>query len=155
MIVFYIQFSTKKYFFTFESSYNCTILNHTIKQIAAQDTYKVRQPVLREGKPIESCIFANDDLKTTIHLGLFSNEKLVGVASFLKNKNDLILESGQYQLRGMAILKAFQGKGLGKLILEHAESELKKTQTMLEKPPSTFIKNVITKLLGNLLTLNQ
>jgi ribosomal protein S18 acetylase RimI-like enzyme len=103
-------------------------LNYTIQQISAKETLPVRHPVLREGKPIESCIFTGDDLKNTMHLGLFSNEKLIGVASLLKSKHDFILENSQYQLRGMAILKEFQKKGLGQLLLEHAESELKKLQ---------------------------
>lgn len=36
-----------------------------IKKIAAAETYSVRLPVLRKGKPIESCRFDGDDLETS------------------------------------------------------------------------------------------
>ena len=97
----------------------------SIKIITAQDTYAVRHPVLRAGRPIEDCHFDGDDLKTTFHLGLFDSETLIGTASFFKASNILFSEKEQYQLRGMAILEPFQGKGLGKLILHYCEQELK------------------------------
>lgn len=99
--------------------------NYIIKQISASETHSVRHPVLRAGKSIESCIFEGDTLKSTIHLGLFMDNNLVGISSFLKNSNPGIPETSQYQLRGMAVLKSFQGKGLGQIILKHGESLLK------------------------------
>ncbi|MDO7171886.1 GNAT family N-acetyltransferase [Mariniflexile sp. AS56] len=100
-------------------------MNYTIKHIAATDTYIVRHPVLRTGKPIESCVFDGDDLTTTYHLGIYHETKLVGICSFFKNNNQLISELAQYQLRGMAILNDYQGLGLGKLLLNHGETFLK------------------------------
>jgi len=93
-----------------------------IKPISSKDTYAVRQPVLRAGKPLESCIFNNDDLETTFHFGLFKGSKLVGVVSYFKNANALFSEERQYQLRGMAILEAYQGQKLGDLLLKHTEA---------------------------------
>ncbi|PWH81704.1 GNAT family N-acetyltransferase [Algibacter marinivivus] len=99
--------------------------NYIVKQINAEETHTVRHPVLRTGKPIESCIFNGDNLKSTIHLGIFIKDQLVGISSFFKNSNPNILEENQYQLRGMAILKSFQGKGLGNIILKQGEDLLK------------------------------
>nr|WP_262481144.1 GNAT family N-acetyltransferase [Algibacter pectinivorans] len=65
-----------------------------------------------------------DNLKTTLHFGLFNKNTIIGVCSFLKNSNPNIPSSNQYQLRGMAILKAYQGQGLGKIILSHSEKFL-------------------------------
>ena len=59
----------------------------SIKLITAKDTYSVRHPVLRKGRPIEDCAFENDDLESTFHFGLFYNDTLVGVATFLKSNN--------------------------------------------------------------------
>ncbi|CAH8283845.1 acetyltransferase (GNAT) family protein [Mariniflexile fucanivorans] len=101
-------------------------MNYTINQITSTETYLVRQPVLRSGKPIESCIFDGDDLNTTFHLGIYSENKLVGVCSFFKNNQPLITETFQYQLRGMAVLNEYQGLGLGQLILTYGENLLKK-----------------------------
>ena len=100
-------------------------LEYSIKIIDSKETYSVRHPILRKGKPLESCIFDGDDLETTFHLGLFSEEKLIGICTFLKKKYNVLSETHQYQLRGMAILNDFQGKGFGHIILKYGESLLK------------------------------
>ena len=55
-----------------------------IKEITFQEAIVVRHPVLRHGKPIESCFFAGDDLFSTKHFGIFENEKLIGVCSLFE-----------------------------------------------------------------------
>ena len=99
--------------------------NITIKQISSAETFIVRQPVLRAGRPIEDCKFDADDLQTTFHLGLYFKNELVGVATFLENKNTLFNQQKQAQLRGMAILKKVQGFGFGALLLKKGEVILK------------------------------
>lgn len=96
-----------------------------INQITSKETHVVRHPVLRAGKPIESCVFNDDNLETTIHFGIFEKENVIGICSFFKNSHPNISERPQYQLRGMAVLKAFQGIGLGEIILRHGEDVLK------------------------------
>ena len=100
--------------------------NLHIKKISSQETFPVRHPVLRAGRPLKDCVFEGDNLKTTIHFGLFENKQLLGVASFFKKNHFFFKETTQFQLRGMAILKDFQGKGLGQILLEFGENELKK-----------------------------
>ncbi|XMO88452.1 GNAT family N-acetyltransferase [Algibacter sp. AS12] len=68
----------------------------------------------------------SDDLKTSFHFGLFTNNNLIGVCSFFKNSNPNVPSTNQYQLRGMAILKTYQGQGFGKVILRHGEKFLGK-----------------------------
>jgi len=99
--------------------------NYDIKLIDHAKTYLVRHPVLREGRPVEDCIFEGDELETTLHFGLFKDNHLIAVASFMENANPLFLEQNQFQLRGMAVLKEFQGTGVGHKILNHAEHILK------------------------------
>ncbi len=96
-----------------------------VKQIKAVETYPVRHPVLRAGRPIADCEFSGDDLDTTIHLGLYHNNNLIGVSTFLKQDNVLFDATKQYQLRGMAILKTNQGKGHGATMIQHGEAILK------------------------------
>ena len=98
--------------------------NYITALITTEEAWSIRQPVLREGKPIEACIFDGDDFKTTFHTGLFVDNTLVAVASFMKNSNKLFLEKNQFQLRGMAVLKEFQGKGYGHEVLKFGESLL-------------------------------
>lgn len=92
-----------------------------IKEITAKETFSVRHPVLRSGKPIKSCHFDGDDLDTTIHFGLFYEQELCGVLSLFKNTNDLFAEKIQYQIRGMAVLENCRKKGFGEALVFHCE----------------------------------
>ena len=96
----------------------------TVKQITAAETYAVRHPVLRAGRPVETCAMPGDDAEDTFHLGLFDAEKLVGVVTFM-NAAKTQFTGKQYQLRGMAVLEAYQGKGLGNILVTEGEQQLK------------------------------
>ncbi|MEK8180564.1 GNAT family N-acetyltransferase [Flavobacterium buctense] len=103
----------------------------TIRKISAQETYTVRHPVLRKGKQIESCHFDGDDLDTTSHFGLHENDQIKGVISLFENNNPLFEDKKQTQIRGMAVLENNQGKGYGRLLVEHSEKILKTQNTPL------------------------
>uniref|UniRef100_UPI00404AD15F GNAT family N-acetyltransferase n=1 Tax=Flavobacterium sp. TaxID=239 RepID=UPI00404AD15F len=94
-----------------------------IKKISALETYAVRHPVLRAGKPLESCHFLGDENSETTHFGLFQNEKLCAVASVFDAKSKLVNHEKQIQLRGMAVLESHQGLGLGAKLLQHIITE--------------------------------
>lgn len=107
------------------------ISDYNIARITSKETHLVRHPVLRKDKPITTCIFEGDDDETTIHLGLFIKKELVSVCSFFKNNHASILEENQYQLRGMAVLDKYQGKGVGKVILSYGENIIKNKNTKI------------------------
>lgn len=92
-----------------------------IKKITALETFPVRHPVLRDGKPIESCHFDGDILETTLHFGLYENGNLAGVISLFEAKNDLFAAEKQFQIRGMAVLKEHQKKGFGEKLILNSE----------------------------------
>jgi len=92
-----------------------------LKNIDFKETFAVRYPVLRRGKPIESCFFEGDDLNSTVHFGLYYNTKLAGVVSVFKNKNSIFSAENQFQIRGMAVLQEHQGKKFGKQLLIKSE----------------------------------
>jgi GNAT superfamily N-acetyltransferase len=96
-----------------------------IKEIPSKDTYIVRQPVLRKGKPIESCIFEGDDLNTTHHFGLFENDELTGIISLFSQTNTIFTDKNQAQIRGMAILENHQKKGFGEALVKYCEEYCK------------------------------
>lgn len=96
-----------------------------IEKITAFETIIVRHPVLRPGRPIESCHFDGDDLPTTSHFGLFLENQLAGVISAFKAQSKLFSEENQYQIRGMAVLSEFQKKGFGEALLEYCENEIR------------------------------
>jgi predicted GNAT family N-acyltransferase len=97
-----------------------------IKKITPKQTHNVRHKVLRIGKPISSCVFESDELYSTLHFGLFFNNEIVGVVSAFSKNNPKIETDNQYQIRGMAVLELFQGKGFGKNLLHFAEKEISK-----------------------------
>ncbi|ESU29431.1 acetyltransferase [Flavobacterium limnosediminis JC2902] len=92
-----------------------------IRQIEAEDTFSVRQPVLRPGKSIESCHFEGDNLGTTAHFGLSENEELLAVVSLYKTNYPNCKIENQFQMRGMAVLEKHQRMGLGEQLVKKAE----------------------------------
>jgi len=76
--------------------------------------------MLRQGHPIESCHFKDDESEQTFHLGAFIEGRLVSVASFYYNKNENFETENQYQLRGMATVESYQRKGLSRELLKVA-----------------------------------
>ena len=93
-----------------------------IKIISASETFSVRHPVLRAGKPIESCHFDGDELNVTRHFGFFEDQILVGVVSLFERKNALFSEKNQYQIRGMAVLENYRKKGIGEKLIRFCEN---------------------------------
>ena len=100
-----------------------------ITQITALDTISVRQPVLRNGKPVESCRFDGDDLSSTIHFGLFENDQIQAVISLFEAKHQRLAGAKHHQIRGMAVLEQHQKKGFGKMLLTNAENYCIQQQT--------------------------
>ena len=92
-----------------------------IQNITSIEAFAVRHPVLRSGKPIESCQFDGDTLPSTVHFGLFVDEKLIGVVSVFQNNNGNFNCENQFQIRGMAVLPEFQKKGFGELLVKQSE----------------------------------
>lgn len=103
-----------------------------IKKIDVNDTYFIRNCVLRIGKPIESCYFEGDELLTTTHFGMYAVDKCIGILSIFRNKNDNFEALNQFQIRGMAILPEFQKLGIGKKLLQYCENLfLETTETVI------------------------
>lgn len=89
------------------------------------DTYPIRQEILRPGKPLQEVHFQGDRDPSTVHLGAFLEEELLGIATFVKNLHRDFEFEKQYQLRGMAILPEFQKKQVGHQLLHSGENLLK------------------------------
>lgn len=93
-----------------------------VKQIHPGETYAIRKEILRKNIPLP-IEFKGDLDADTFHIGVFDSGKLVAVSSFMKSSFKHF--SGiQYQLRGMATLDAFRGKGAGSLMLKKAQEIL-------------------------------
>ena len=90
-----------------------------IRKISAPETYEIRKDVLRENIQLTEKMDGDFD-KDTIHLGVFINNKLGCVATFMQH-NCEHFDGSHYRLRGMATSRKQQYKGLGKNILVEAE----------------------------------
>jgi predicted GNAT family N-acyltransferase len=88
-----------------------------VRQISAAETVPLRHAVLRPGRPVETALFAGDDLPSTKHFGAFRNGKLLCVASLFEA--ELPEEAGvaAIQLRGMATAAEAQRAGLGRALV--------------------------------------
>jgi len=88
-----------------------------IKFIPAEAVTSVRNIVLREGKmPPGQPHWPTDDLEGAFHLGYFVGDELACVASFHPESYGEFTGTG-YQLRGMATLETYRGKGFGNQLL--------------------------------------
>jgi ribosomal protein S18 acetylase RimI-like enzyme len=96
-----------------------------IQKITAIETFSVRHPVLRAGKPIGTCNFDGDDLPSTTHFGYFDKEILVGIITLKLEKNNNFNPENQYRIRGMAVLENFRKVGIGSKLVLHAEDFVK------------------------------
>ena len=102
-------------------SYQCHI-----KIISANETHAVRHPMLRQGRPVEDCVFEGDDDLNTLHLGAFINNELIGVLSAYQKKHPLLNANKSYQIRGVAVLEKGHRRGIGSALMTQVENILAK-----------------------------
>lgn len=97
---------------------------YTCKPLSSAETYLVRHPVLRPGKPFDTCLFVGDDWPSTKHFGIFHHDTVIGVLSLFVQTNPLFSHENQLQFRGMAVLSEYQNKGIGAQLMAYAETQL-------------------------------
>lgn len=99
-----------------------------VKFISGNECVDLRHRILRPGQPVENCIYAGDDAATSFHLAVVTTEnKIICNGTFMQEGHKEFPEAKlPYRLRGMATDSNFQKKGLGRMIIEVAEVELKK-----------------------------
>ena len=92
----------------------------TIKETTADFLIALRYKVLRPGRPERMAHFAGDNENSTVHFGAFDkNQSVIGCATVIETQSGL-------QLRGMATAPEWQGKGVGRAVLEAAQSHAQK-----------------------------
>jgi hypothetical protein len=91
-----------------------------IKFIPVEEVLATRNEVLREGKlTLDEFRFPSDLNEGAFHLGNFEENILTSIASFHPQNVEGHIGKG-YQLRGMATIPGFQGKGKGNQLLNFA-----------------------------------
>lgn len=97
-----------------------------IKFIEPEDLLHIRNEVLREGRlTLDECRFPTDKIEGAFHLGYFVDDVLVCVTSLFPQKYGEYAGVG-YQLRGMATLEAYRGRGCGNKLVNFGVIYLQK-----------------------------
>src|SRR3954464_6345081 len=81
-----------------------------IRRIATEDTWELRRDVLYPGETLDAVKVPADE--DGLHFGLFEEAQLVGVVSLFMRRTDA-------QFRKLAVHPACQGKGYGRLLINH------------------------------------
>lgn len=102
-----------------------------IIRISATDTYPVRHAELRKGRPFNSCAFEGDQLESSVHIGAYAQDKLVGVASYMAVPFSGAPDVAAMQLRGMAVLSSYHRQGIGAKMLAFGEQMLLKQEVLI------------------------
>jgi GNAT superfamily N-acetyltransferase len=96
-----------------------------IRRVGVEKILDLRHRILRAGMPPESARFEGDEAETTLHFAGFvggpsgrAGHAAVGCLSLMLNS---FQGEPAWQLRGMAVEEAHQGRGLGRELLAHAE----------------------------------
>jgi GNAT superfamily N-acetyltransferase len=89
-----------------------------IRRIAASDTIALRDVALRPGLPPGGSQYPGDDASETLHLGAFSDNTLVAIATLCREAMPGAQSPTSWRLRGMATLPEYRGRGLGRQLAQ-------------------------------------
>jgi len=91
-----------------------------IKFIAIEELLPLRHQVLRPNKLTpDEATFPTDNVEGSFHLGYYVDDELACIASFSPQSYGEFSGTG-YQLRGMATLEKYRGRGIGNQLLNFA-----------------------------------
>ena len=89
-----------------------------IRRIAACDTITLRDAALRPGLPPGGSHYPGDEAPETLHLGAFSDNTLIAVATLCREAMPGTQGTTSWRLRGMATLPEYRGCGLGRQLAQ-------------------------------------
>ena len=87
-------------------------------QIEIREARGLRHQLLRPGRPADELVFPGDDAPDTLHAGAFVEERLVGIATIIREAPPGEADDRAWRVRGMATLPEIRGRGYGGLLLE-------------------------------------
>ena len=93
------------------------VVDHLVIELTAVQTHPLRLDVLRRGTPSRDVAFREDDLPSTLHLGVEVDGVVVAVSTWIRNPYPDMPSTVGAQLRGMATAPEMRGHGIGGLLL--------------------------------------
>ena len=98
-----------------------------IRAVGAPAVRGLRREVLRPGQSDEQLRYPGDDDAASLHLAGFTQERIVAVASVMREGMPGEERPGDWRIRGMASAPDVRGHGIGAALLggcvEHARAE--------------------------------
>ena len=98
-----------------------------IRRVEVEQILDLRHRILRAGLPRETAQFEGDEAASTLHWAAYAFDasgrvegQAVGCLSLMLNSFEA---EPAWQLRGMAVDRPYQGRGLGRELLVRAEEE--------------------------------
>ena len=89
-----------------------------VEEVPTAEVLVLRMSVLRDGTPSQDPRYAEDDTEGSVHLGIRESGVLIACSTWLPRPWPLDVEVPATQLRGMAVAKHLQSKGLGRILLQ-------------------------------------
>jgi len=104
---------------------------HTLL-IESRQTHALRHIVLRPHQALDQMHYECDDHPQCLHLGAFSDQsddaKPIGILTLYPRNKPGDGREGDWQLRGMAVDKQWQGRGVGSLLVRQSLVEVRNRQ---------------------------
>ena len=88
-----------------------------VSTVKTTDVLGLRMSVLRDGTPSQDPRYPQDDDPDALHLGIFEDETLIATSTWLDRPWPLDERRFAVQLRGMAVAKTHQSRGIGGVLL--------------------------------------
>ena len=88
-----------------------------VVEVPTGEVLVLRMSVLRDGTPSQDPRYAEDDTGGSVHLGIRDSGVLIACSTWLPRPWPLDVDVPATQLRGMAVAKHLQSKGLGRILL--------------------------------------
>ncbi len=86
-----------------------------VRPVGSKDVRPLRQAILRPGQSWDETAYPGDDDPSTVHLGAFDADRLIGIASLYREPRAGRPEG--WRLRGMATAEDSRGRGAGRALL--------------------------------------
>lgn len=90
--------------------------DYLVEQVPTAEVLVLRMSVPRDGTPSQDPRYAEDDTEGSVHLGIRDSGVLIACSTWLPRPWPLDVDVPATQLRGMAVTKHLQSKGLGRIL---------------------------------------
>ena len=101
-------------------------MSFSVDQVDADKNFiDFRHRNLRAGRSRSTALFPHDHAKGTYHFAARSEQKIIGIVSYFNIQHDQLQDNlFSYQLRGMAVEKAYQQQKIGQSLLNSSMASL-------------------------------